>query len=405
MTPGASEIPGGVPVFGVSAVHAPLVVGTRNGQEGIAVIWTIDAGPKWAGQQLGDTERWPEGAAELDDGGLLGDRVLVVGQDVRAEASTTPEKSFAVVYQKDGLWHVSDISAQGQSVELRAIGVTGDATDMNTFFIAVGARKDEAPAGQYLDEDVTGAMPFAQVTVNGTDWNPPVDLPLPDGVTGAEAVSVTYAGPSTPAPGVLAAGIGLVSDPALGTREVGIVWRSTDDGGTWKVVSDRTFDTPGRNMNAQFVAADSSHVVVTGGGDASASSSQGQDVQRGTLFWGLQSDGTWNRSSDASSLKSTVSSTPTALAARKDGGFLSASQYYQTMDGPRLPGGDAGTKAAALVFSAPDGAAWQDVTDSKIRDGALLVNGIAETDKYDIFVGMDASGAGASWALDRSAIR
>jgi hypothetical protein len=127
-----------------------------------------------------------------------------------------------------------------------------------------------APAAQYMSDDITGAVPIATITVDGANWNPAVDLPLPAGVTSAEAAAVTYCGPGTPVPGVIVAGSGQMSDPTLGTRTVAIVWRSTDNGSTWKVISDNSLSEAGRNVDAQFLAADQTHIVVVGEDDVSA---------------------------------------------------------------------------------------------------------------------------------------
>ena len=55
---------------------------------------------------------------------------------------------------------------------------------------------------------------------------------------------------------------------------------STDNGTTWKVISDASFSEAGRNVDAQFVAADKSHIVVVGEDDVAAASSANAASQR-----------------------------------------------------------------------------------------------------------------------------
>jgi hypothetical protein len=407
---GMSQIAGGVPVFGTSSPAGPIAVGTVSGQKVLPALWSLVSGPTWTMQEIDKTERWPLAVCELDSQSIVGDRLVVVGQDARDAGATTPENSFAAVRLNGDPWVVEDMDSRvpaGNSLELCALGATGDPTDINTFLMAVGARKKGAPAAQYLIDDITGAVPISLITVNGAAWNPAVDLPLPDGVTAAEATSVTYCGPNTPAPGVVAVGFGQTSDPTLGTRRVGIVWQSTDQGATWKVISGDSFSQPGTNLTAQFVAADSTHIEVVGQMDITGTTNSAGDTKQGMALWSIATNGSWTRGSDNGGGSDTsISTEPTALAARPGGGFLMAAQMYLTSAGPTLPGGDLSSHVSVALFSLPNGGKWSEISDSVPNiDKGAIVNGIAESDNQVIFLGMDASGAGASWAVDGSAIK
>ena len=395
-------------MFATTLFGSPVGVGTVNGQKPLPVLWSVASGSKWSVEQIGTTERWPLAAFELNSQSILGDRALVVGQDARDAGSTAPENSFAAVKSGDGSWHIVDMDSRvpaGNSIELVALGATGDPTDMNSYFIAVGGRLKGAPAAQYMSDDITGAVPIATITGDGANWNPAVDLPLPPGVTSAEASAVTYCGAGTPAPGVIVAGTGQVSDPTLGTRTVAVVWRSTDNGTTWKVISDNSFSEAGKNVDTQFLAADQTHIVVIGADDVLAASTPGTPAQRESLIWTLGSGGSWNSLDNGSSIPAGMSSTMTALAARAGGGFLLASQFYETAAGPTLPGGDLTHKQTVSLFSSPDGANWTDITRLVPDIGkSAIVNGIAESGGYDVFMGMDTSGSGAAWIVDSPSI-
>ena len=409
---GTALIPGGAPVFGTSFLDGPVAVGQSSANPSFPpTAWFFAPGSGWSAQEIDTTSRWPQAAFELNDSALLGDRRLVVGYTLRDPQATGPEGSFAAVEKQGGGWSITDLQDRvpaGTSLELRALGATGDPRDSNTFFVAAGAVKSGAPNGQYLSNDITGATPISMVSVNGTDWNSPVQLPLPDGVSAAEGTAVAYCGPNTPAPGVLVSGVGYAADPILGTRLVGIVWLSSDGGTTWNVISDNSFNQQGRNMYAHFVAADASHVVVGGQVDMTAASSAGGGKpQQESAVWILGSGNTWSLGEGGQGLQATQSSVMTALAARQAGGFLAADEVFDTSSGPTDPGASTltGHPSAQIVF-APDGLAWADISSSLPGiDQASLVDGIAETANTDVFIGMDMSAAGASWTVDRSSIK
>ena len=315
--------------------------------------------------------------------------------------------SSRFVKKGDG-WGVVDLGSNlpaGTSLELLALGVTGDSRDMNTFFMAVGAIKSGPPTSRYLSEDITGATPVAMLSLNGVDWNPPLKLPLPGDVSEATATSVAFCGPDTPAPGVIAVGYGYLGDDALGTRMVGLVWHSTDNGATWKVISDNTFAEAGRNISARFVASDGKSIMVVGQADAMTGKTVEGNPEQSTALWYLETDGSWTRGTDGSSNNGLVSSIATALFAVQGGGFAEATERYDTGSGSTDPGADSviGNPDVVLRGTADGGKTWNLINGNVPGiDQAALIDGIYVTGATLGFVGVDKSGRGMSWAVDAS---
>lgn len=95
----------------------------------------------------------------------------------------------------------------------------------------------------------------------------------------------------------------------------------------------------------------------------------------------------------------------TALAARRDGGFLMASEEFDTASGSTDPGAVRGNPLAKIVFTL-EAQTFNDITSSVyLIEKAALIDGIAETDTKDVFVGMDKFAAGNSWTVERSEIK
>ena len=410
---GATPITDGAPVYATSLLSGPIALGMLRVDAGdTPTAWFLTSDGAWEAEQIDTAIRWPVAAAELDDGALLGDRLLVVGYDDRGDDQLSdPEHSFAAIRNEGGGWDVVDPGANlpaGTSLELLALGVTGDPRDMNTFFMAVGATKSGAPTSRYLSEDITGATPIAMISLNGMDWNPPVELPLPGVVSEATATSVAFCGPDTPAPGVVAVGYGYMGDDMLGTRMVGIVWHSADNGATWKVISNNSwFAAGGKNISARFVATDGANVVVAGQVDASGSTTVGDNVEQASAMWLMGAEGSsWSVANDGHAKDGLRSSITTALVALRGGGFIEASEDFDTASGSTDPGADAvAGNPIVLLRRSLKGGTWPMVTDSVsgIKDAAL-VDGILEVGAAVLLVGMDTSGLGASWTAERSAI-
>jgi hypothetical protein len=147
--------------------------------------------------------------------------------------------------------------------------------------------------------------------------------------------------------------------------------------------------------------------VVGGQVDLTAASSVGGNPQQEAAIWVLGSGDTWRLGEGGQGLQPTQSSIMSALAARPDGGFLAASEVFDTASGSTYAGATAVTgHSAAQILFAPDGLAWADISSLVPGiDNASLVDGIAETADTDVFMGMDMSAAGASWTVDRSSIK
>ena len=411
---GATPITDGAPVYATSLLSGPIALGMLRVDAGdTPTAWFLTSDGAWEAEQIDTAIRWPVAAAELDDGALLGDRLLVVGYDDRGDDQLSdPEHSFAAIRNEGGGWDVVDPGANlpaGTSLELLALGVTGDPRDMNTFFMAVGATKSGAPTSRYLSEDITGATPIAMISLNGMDWNPPVELPLPGDVSEATATSVAFCGPDTQAHGMVAVGYGYIADKKLGARMVGLVWRSTDNGSTWKVVADDTFSEFGKNISARFVATDGANVVVAGQVDALAGSAVEGDAEQSTALWSIESDGSWTRTTDGSSVDGLVSSVATALYAQdsQDGRtFIQATQRYDTGLGSTDPGADSvsGDPEVVINASIDGGRTWKTMeTLFPGQQQAALIDGMFVTSAFMGFVGIDKSGRGMSWSLGGSA--
>jgi hypothetical protein len=405
---GATLIPDGAPMFATTLLDGPIVLGILRVDSGATpAAWFSAPDGSWKPEQIDSEIRWPVAAAQLRDDALLGDRLLVVGYDPRGDDQLSdPETSFAAVRKKGGGWNVVDLSSSvpaGTSLELLALGVTGDPLDMNTFFMAVGAIKSGAPTSRYLSEDITGATPVAMVSVNGTDWNPPVHLPLPGDVSEAEATSVVLCGPDTPAPGMIAVGYGYLGDDTLGTRMVGLVWRSTDNGTTWQVISDDAFTEPGRNISARFVATDGTYIGVIGQVDAPGSVTSGDNVEQSAAAWGMNADGTWFRRDDGPSDSGLRSSIATALAGEPGGGIILASEIYDTASGSTDPGADGvtGNPKTSIRGTSDGGSTWEVLAPyiPGIED-AVLIDGFYAKGTILGLVGVDKLGRGMSWAVD-----
>jgi hypothetical protein len=100
---GATPITNGAPVYATTLLHGPIALGMLRVEAGdTPTAWFLGSDGKWKADQIDTAVRWPVGAAELDDGGLLGNRLLVVGYNDRGDDQLSePEHSFAAVHKKD----------------------------------------------------------------------------------------------------------------------------------------------------------------------------------------------------------------------------------------------------------------------------------------------------------------
>jgi hypothetical protein len=343
------------------------------------VMRPLDLG-SWSMAAIGDQARFPRAATDH------GSTQVVVGQNESTGPPGSPEVPFVAVGNEgvQGAFQVQDVGESlfgGKSAEIIGLGRTGDPGDPATQFIMVGGTVS-SQNGEIGNP--TGTVPFAFTSPDGNDWQPTADLPLPDGVTGAAAVAVTYAPDGTAYPGVVVVGTGWTDEAQR--RTVGIVWHSSDEGGTWDIVSDDSFDEAGRNLGPMFVAADSDTIVVAG--IANLPGGSGEDGQYAAMDWTIGSDGSVERAID--SLDPGRSSETTALIARPDGGFLTATQLYDVGSAPTHAGDAPTGDPVARAWSSVDGYAWTDQTASvPDLESALVISGIGESGGRVAFYGVD----------------
>jgi hypothetical protein len=391
-----------MPGSATSFADGPVAVGdVLSKTTGLPALSRPTGGTKWQAETIGTAFRLASDATEL--GGVQ----VVVGVVAPTGPPGSPQDPFAAVSAKGAPWQITDLGKSvfgGASAELRAVGPTGNALDPGSVFMAVGATV-RSPRGELGSPG--GTIPVAVVSPDGTTWKRAAELPLPDGVEGAEASALTYAPSGTAFPGTLVTGIGWADDPKISRREVGIVWHTTDAGKTWKIVSDDNFNEEGRDMTPRFAAADDVTIVVAGLADVPGQKGgTGVSRQSESVEWIVGSDGKWRIFSDGKTLRPERSSMTTALTARKAGGFLTANQIYDTATGSTGPGSQPKGDPAVKLYSSPDGRTWTHIEDAfDGLDQAAIVSGLTEFANRDIAVGMSLEGAGTAWVADRATVK
>ena len=366
-------------------------------------IVTLIGGKNVRFEKIGSDERVVTGAAEA------GRTRVVIGRSLPANNEAGHgEVPFAATSDNGGAFERHDLDkvVGGRSAELVGVASVGGTSDSNPALMAVGAvgRSSAADVG-----DVSATDPLVILTRDaGKTWSMSAALPLPAGVTGAEALAITHAPDGTAFPGVLVVGAGWTDTTATSAREVGIVWRTQDDGRTWTVVSDRSFSQTGRDFWPHFVAADKNTVIVAGWADSVGSINQGPSTARSEDYeWVAGSDGTWKVVTDQNLLPRTRSSVTTALIARDGGGFLWAGETYDTTAGSAFyVGGTNKGHPAVWLFSTPDGATWTRIDSAVPGIGiAGIVVGIAESGNRTAFFGVEPSSVEHAWVVDRASIK
>jgi len=395
---GMVQLDSGVPAGAVSFSDGVALFGNQFSVKNTPpVLWRPLGGTVWSAESVADTFLYAMGTAEL------GNTVVVAGTDLSDAKVRVTQTPFVATWTNGGIADMPELSQAvfgGVSADVRAVGLTGSPLDADTLFIVVGGMA--TTTGGTVGTP-NGTKPFAIVSADGSKWGLSGELPLPDGTTGAMAYGVTYSPPDSVYPGLLVVGVGYMPD--VGSRTIGVVWRSMDRGQTWKIVSDDTFAETGRNVSARFVASDGANVVVAGQADAPYDKAALQhNTQVESINWFAGSDGKWHR--NRVTLAAGRSGVTTALLGRTDGGFILASESYDTASVPTAPGGKLdGNPAAQIIFTA-NGAHYSDITDSIDKmDSAAVVSGVAEFGNRDVFVGMDNSRTGAVWVVDRAAIK
>jgi hypothetical protein len=395
-----------IPMTAVTFSDGMASIGEQNAESGKVTIPAVlrpEGGEAWNVERVGSIYRFVSGAAEL------GSTRIVVGTTPTSEVPGKDEMPWVGVSDNGGAYRVEELGKSvfgGRSAELRGISSTGNTLDPDSVFMAVGGV--ERAAG-YLVGNPSGTDPFAIVSEDGRTWTQTASLPLPDGVNGAEAWAVTYAPSGTAHPGTIVVGTGW-ADAGPGNilgRKVGIVWHTADAGKTWDIISDDNFFFPGRDFSPSLVAADDSTIVVAGWADAQGQiGSKVDQKQAESIEWYIGADGVWHIISDGKSLRATRSSLTTALVARKAGGFIEASEIYDTATGSYAPGAAQKGSPVVRLFSSPDAANWTLIDDSVpgIEKGAV-VDGIAEYANRDAFFGIDNTTHSMAWVVDRASIK
>ena len=217
-------------------------------------IWATTTSGSWRAEDL------PAESGALTAVALNGDVRVAVG-------IATGTSSLAFVQRGAGAWQPATIAgAADVNLLLRDVASLADADGWAAGFAAGGVVRTQTEDGTQV------VKPVLYESADGTEWQP-VDVPLPADVSWSQGFDVAAAGPKTAWPGVLVTAYGKVADKKLGQRDVAFILSSAD-GGTWSIVSDGSFDQPGRDMQAYRVSANVDRVIAGGlatekGGDAS----------------------------------------------------------------------------------------------------------------------------------------
>jgi len=325
-----------------------------------------------------------------------GDVRVVVGI---ATLSATEGSSLAFVQRGTGAWQPATITgAANVNLLLRDVVSLADADGWAAGFAAGGLAWTEAEDGTRV------ATPVLYESADGTEWHP-VDVPLPAHVSWNQPFDVAVAGSETAWPGVLVTTFGTVADKKLGARGVGFVL-SSPDGGAWKVVSDDSFDQPGRDMRSYRVSASADRVMVGGRATEKGADASDPKTPLVVVMWSAGPDGTWSITSTSGGQSAGRSGSLSRIAPRPDrgilgAGFLIATEAFDT--GGTLPSvGDPSTSNSALqLLLTPNGVDFANIT-SEIpgADWIAVVGGIAEGPNRIALVGMKTDDICGAWIVD-----
>ena len=96
----------------------------------------------------------------------------------------------------------------------------------------------------------------------------------------------------------------------------------------------------------------------------------------------------------------------TALYARPSGGFIEASEIYDTATGAFYAGTKVSGNPVVRLFSATDGLAWNSI-DAAVpqMDKGALVDGIAEYRGRLVFFGLDQDTLSRAYVVDASKVK
>ena len=385
----AETFPDGMVAFGFNV---------KGGMEKpiLSVVRPDVDGASWDEKEISADGNYPFAAA------AIGSTQVLVGENQQNGPPGSPQVPFLAMASPAtrGIFKIQDLGQAafgGKSAALNDVNLTGDPKASGTEFIMVGATVN-SQNGELGNP--TGTRPVAFTSPDGETWLPTADLPLPAGVTGAEALSVTPAASGTAYPGVVVVGDGWADDAKIGRRDIVIIWTSPDGGKSWKAVSDGNFSEEGRNLTASHVAADAHTIVVAGFGEVLG----GSPGQQAAIDWAISSDGKVSSSIDT--LDPNRNSRTTALIARPGGGFLTATQIFDIGVPPTQAGQDPVGNPLASAWSSADGINWTDQTEA-IKDLAstMVISGIAEFGGRAAFFGDDTASAPKAYVVDSSTLK
>jgi hypothetical protein len=392
----------GMPLGFTSAPDSAMVDVISDGDGFLAAGWA-KAGDVYTPRIFVTTASgsWRAEDLSAESGALTG---VARNGDVRvavgiATLSETTGSSLAFVQSGTGAWQPATIAgAADVNLLLRDVVSLADADGWAAGFVAGGMVWTETGGGTRV------VTPVLYESADGTEWQP-VDVPLPADVTWNQGFDVAVAGPQTAWPGVLVTTFGTVADKKLGERNVGVVLSSAEDG-AWKVVSDQSFDQPGRDMRSYRVSASADRVIV--GGRATEKGADASDPRTPlvVVMWCAGPDGAWSITSTSGGQSAGRSGSLSRIAPRPDrgilgAGFLIATEAFDT--GGTLPSvGDPSTSNSALqLLLTPNAVDFANIT-SEIpgSDSIAVVGGIAEGPDRIALVGMKKDAICGAWIVD-----
>lgn len=413
---GSSALPVGIPATGQVGFPDYLPFGAANFSDGPAAfgfdfnflssgetttaarlaLIRPEGGQKWSRTQVTAQPAYAIGAANIG-------RTQVVVGEITFITSQGPTRHPFIATSADGrTFNTEDVSSTlfgTWPAQFMDVGRTGALGDASAKFIVVGTT---VTAPKAVLGNPVASKPIAFLSANGTDWAPAGELPLPAGVTGAGASAVTFAGPGTAFPGVLVTGTGWTADAKMGRRTVSILWQSTDQGASFKVVSADAFSIDGRNVASMYLAADKDTIVVAGVANITSAGAGGQYA---AMQWTITAQGKVIRRIDKLAPKRDTNTT--ALLARPGGGFISATQEHDVGSSPTNPGVKPQGKPVAHVWASPDGSNWTELGNDAIPhiDEAMVIPGMAESGGRVTFFGEDVKQLSTFWVVESSAIK
>lgn len=184
----------------------------------IPTVLRPGGGDVWRVERIGSAFRWVSGAAEI------GPTRVVAGTGIPNRVPGKDEMPWVGVSENAGAYSITELGKSlfgGRSAEFRGIGPTGDQFEQGSVFMVVGGVEREPGV---LVGNPSGTDPFAIVSKDGKTWAKAAELPLPDGVQGAEAMAITYAPHDTAHSGAIVVGVGRADTAKdIMGRQVGIV--------------------------------------------------------------------------------------------------------------------------------------------------------------------------------------